>query len=128
MYDREDKAVNLSKALPAAAATAYTDALYVGNGRLNDYEFEIGHEAVPSLADAKTVTIKLQDSADGVTFADVAVLASLVSTGAGGAGAAANAVRVSLPSTVRNYIRASATVLAAGGDNTAKDFYLKGKF
>jgi hypothetical protein len=128
MYDREDKDVYISKSLPAANATAYTDSLYVGHGRLHDFELELGHEALPVLADAKAATLKLQDSADNVNFTDVGVLSSLVTTGAGGVGAGANAVRLSLPSTVRAYVRASANIPTSGGNNTDKKFYLKGKF
>ncbi|MBB5038259.1 hypothetical protein [Prosthecobacter dejongeii] len=121
-----------TKALPAAAATAYTAAIDLRGDSpgvsLQNVEFEFGVPAVPALADTKTIITKLQDSADGVNFADIAALNSITQTGAGGVGAAALSRSVVLPATVRRYLRAAATVLAVGGDNTAVSFFLKAKF
>jgi len=64
--------------------------------------------------------VTLEDSADGITFANIAALASLEVIGAGGAGAATITRKVRLPSDVRQYIRAKVAVEAAGGNNTAK--------
>jgi hypothetical protein len=118
-----DAAFTKVKALPAAAATAYTDALDLGQARIQSLEaveFEIALPALPNLVDAKTVTITVQDSADNVTFAavDPALTTSVI--GAAGAGAAAKEVRFRLASTTRQYVRLKVDVLAAGGDNTAK--------
>ncbi len=117
-----DAAFTVTKAMPAAAATNYSDALDLGQERvqsLESVEFEISLPATPSLVDAKTILFAVQDSADNVTFAAVDPAITTGVLGAGGAGAAAKAVRFRLPSTTRRYVRISQTVLAAGGDNTA---------
>ena len=110
-------------ALPAAGAANFTASIDLGTtlpGPMVDY-FDVLVElpATPSLVDAKTITLTLKDSADGVTFTAIPSLAPIVSTGAGGAGAAAISQTYKLPPTVRRYIRLDQAVLAAGGDNTA---------
>jgi hypothetical protein len=124
----EDAKVSAELALPAAAATATTAAVKVTKGAEN-FQVVFGHEVVPSLADTKTLTLTLQDSANGTDgWAAIPALATVVSTGAGGAGAAAKSSKVTLPATTKAYVRVSAAVEAAGGNNTAKKFYVKGKF
>lgn len=114
-----------TKALPAAAATAYTDSINVGTGpHVANLEVRLALPALPSLVDAKTVTVTLQDSADNSTFADIEELATFVVTGAGGVGCAAATREVRLPSSAEKYIRAKIVVLTAGGDNTAKSLTL----
>lgn len=128
-FTREDQLTNKFKALPAASASAVTDSLDLGGaGILGKVEFEFGHEALPALVDSKTVTLTIQDSADNVTFSTVFDVAALLSMGAGGNGTDPAFSTVKLPSTTKRYIRARASVTAAGGDNTAKKFYLKAKY
>jgi hypothetical protein len=119
----QDANVKVSKALPAAAATNYSDPIDLGSenpGLVRDkVDLVVNLPATPALVDAKTVTLAVQDSADGTTFAAIPELAPIVATGASGAGAAAIERRFSLPPTVRRYIRVKQDVLAAGGDNTA---------
>lgn len=126
----EDAAYVAEKALPAASATAYTDALDLKGEKFlaEDIEFVLYAEATPSLVDTKTVTYSVEQSDDGVTFAAHPDVASVVKTGAGGVGATAFTSRFKLPSGSKRYIRGKAVVLAAGGDNTAKKFGLKAKF
>jgi len=112
------------KALPAAAATNYSDSIDLGtdpatHGVLLEGKLEIYLPATPSLVDAKTVTLTLQDSADDSTFTDVTGIATVVATGASSAGAAAITREVPIPSTLRRYVRLKQAVLTAGGDNTA---------
>lgn len=118
----------VSKALPAAAATNYTDGIDLGDQtpglKLDDWQIELAIPALPSLVDAKTYTSTLQDSADNVTFASIAVFAPIILTGAGGVGAAAKTQLFPLPKDLRRYIRVKNDVLAAGGDNTAKSVSL----
>lgn len=113
----------VTKALPAAAATNYTDFIDLGDQapglKLDDWQLEIAVPALASLVDAKTYIATLQDSADGVTAADVAPLAPVTLLGAGGAGAAAKTQLYPLPKDLRRYVRVKSAVLAAGGDNTA---------
>lgn len=119
-----DTNLSVSKALPAAAATNYSDAIDLRDSapgiKMRKAEIEVAIQALPSLVDAKTATITLQDSADGTTFADIATLAAITLTGASSAGAAAVTRKYKLPEDVRRYIRLKQAVLTAGGDNTAK--------
>ncbi len=118
----------VSKALPAAAATNYSDAIDLGDQapglKLKSWQIEVAIPALPSLVDAKTYTGTLQDSADNSTFADLAPLAPIVLTGAGGAGVAATTKLFPLPKDIRRYLRLKNAVLTAGGDNTAKSVSL----
>lgn len=117
--------VNLktTKALPAANASNVHDAInleqttqYATSERM---ALQVSLPATPSLADTKTVTLTVTDSADGVTFAAIPELSTVVATGASGAGAAAITRTFPLPGTVRQYIRVEQAVAASGGDNTA---------
>lgn len=124
-------AIDLQKsiALPAAAATAVTASINFESVTLgpaaDDIEATISIDATPSLVDAKTIIITVQDSADNSSFTAVAGIGTLTVTGASSAGAAAASQRFKFPPATRQYVRASATVLTAGGDNTAVSFYLK---
>lgn len=113
----------VTKALPAAAATNYTNAIDLGDKapglKLDDWQLEVAIPALPSLVDAKTYIATLQDSADNVTFADIAPLSPITLLGAGGVGAAAKTQLFPLPKDLRRYVRVKSVVLAAGGDNTA---------
>lgn len=119
-----DLSLSKSAALPVAGATSNSAAIDLGSvnpGRTAEGQYELIVElpATPALVDTKTITLVVQDSADGAAFANVADLPSIVSTGAGGVGAAAIERRFTAPFTLRRYIRLNQTVLAAGGDNTA---------
>jgi hypothetical protein len=118
-----DSALSVNKALPAAGAANASDAIDLGADNpgpiVDEFDVLVELPATPSLADTKTVTLTLEDSADGATFAAIPALATLVVTGAGGAGAAAATRRVKLPPDVRRYIRLGQAVASSGGDNTA---------
>lgn len=119
-----DTHLKVTKALPAAAATNYSDSIDLGDQapglKHQNKQMEVAIPATPSLVDAKTVTITIQDSADDSSFADVAPLASVVVTGASSAGAAAKTQLFPLPKDLRRYVRVKQVVLTGGGDNTAK--------
>lgn len=125
----QDASLVKTKALPAASAANATDAIDLGQTTLgpaaDDIEVEISIPATPALVDDKTITLTLKDSADNSTYAAIPAVATLVQTGAGGAGAAAASRRVKLPPSTRRYLRLDAAVLAAGGDNTAVSYTLK---
>ena len=126
-----DAEFTVTKALPAAAATAYTDALDLGQTKvqsLEAVEFEISVPALPALVEAKTLTVSVQDSADGTTFAAVDPAITTVITGGTGGGAAAKDVRFRLPSQTRRYVRLSLVVLTGGGDNTGVSATLSALF
>ena len=124
IHTRRDAALTTTKACPAAAAnhnTATLDLQSTTAGAFADsVEVEIAIPALPSLAADKTLTVKLQDSADNTTFADIAELASFVVTGVSTTGSAAKTVAVRLPSSAKRYLQANLAVAASGGDNTAK--------
>jgi hypothetical protein len=124
IHNIRDAALKVTKACPAAAANHNTDTIDLGcknpGASVESFEVEIAIPALPSLVDDKTLTVKLQDSADNSTFADVEQLASVVVTGASGKGSAAKTVVVRLPSDVNRYVQANLAVVTGGGDNTAK--------
>ena len=113
-----------TKALPAANANANCDSIELGAGFPAGVQVQLTVPALPALADAKTVTYTFQQSDDNATWVAIPELATVVSTGAGGAGCAAVDHRVSLPPSVKKYLNVNAAVLLGGGDNTAKSFTL----
>lgn len=124
----KDQNAMVSKAHPAAGATANSDAIDLGSktpGPLTDkIQARIYSGAAPTLADTRSLTVSLQDSADGVTFAAVPSVATMVQTGAGGAGAAAVERTIYLPPNIRRYVRVSSTASASTGDQTGVTFGL----
>ena len=118
-----DSNLTVTKALPAAGANNTSDSIDLGatapGVSLENVDLVIEVPATPSLADTKSHTVKVQDSADNSSFADVAELSTLTRTGAGGAGAAASSRRVKLPPGIRRYVRFYQAVEGSGGDNTA---------
>jgi hypothetical protein len=123
MSNIRDTNLKKTKALPAAAATNYGDSIDLLDSapgiKLRNAQIEVALPATPSLVDAKTVTLTVQDSADNSTFAAIPTLSTIVATGASGAGAAAITRKFKLPEDARRYIRLKQDVLTAGGDNTA---------
>lgn len=117
-----DASLRATIALPAAGASANTPGINLGTaspGRVPAVELAVEVPATPALVDTKKLTLTVQDSADGVTFAAVADLPQIVATGAGGTGAAAIARRFPLPIGLQQYVRLNAAVEASGGNNTA---------
>lgn len=118
-----DTNLKVTKALPAAAATNYSDPIDLIDSapgiKMRAAEIEVALPATPSLVDAKTITLTLQDSADNSSFAAIDSLATIVATGAGGAGGDAVTRKYKLPENVRRYIRIKQDVLTAGGSNVA---------
>ncbi|WP_395736282.1 Bbp16 family capsid cement protein [Prosthecobacter sp.] len=114
-----------TKAMPAAGATANGDSIDLGQDVLgpeaDNIEVVVAHDACGSLADSKTITSTIQDSADNASFAALAGVPTVVSLGAGGVGDTAKSVRMKLPPGTRRYIRLSSTVQGSGGDNTASN-------
>lgn len=84
-------------------------------------KLQITAPAVPSLVDAKTIIFSVTDCAtSGGSYTAVAGMTAVITQlGAGGAGAAAASLIVPVPDHMRRYVKVTAAVLAAGGDNTA---------
>ena len=124
IHTRRDVVLTTTKACPAAGAnhnTATLDLKSTTAGAFADsVEVEIAIPALPSLATGKTLTVKLQDSANDSTYTDIPELAAVVVTGASGSGSAAKTVAVRLPSSAKRYLQANLAVAAEGGDNTGK--------
>lgn len=124
----KDRNTNVEKAHPAASASASTDAIDLGVNRagvnLDEIDVRIFSEALPSLADTKTATLTVEDSADNSSFAAVGGLSTLVQTGVSTNGAAAAERTVRLPPSTRRYVRVTSAIAADGGNNTAKKFGL----
>lgn len=121
---------NLTKvtALPAAAATSNPTGLdtncspVVGDVANNAF-FRIACPATPALVDAKTVIFTIEHSdAQGSGFAAVPGVATHTITGGSGAGAAALDVYRHVPRETKRFVRCTAAVLTAGGDNTAVSY------
>jgi len=108
-------------ALPAAGASNNSNVFNLGAGTFlpEEIELQVSIPATPSLADTKNLTLTIEDSADNASFSAITGLATIVVTGAGGAGAAAKTETIRLPSTTRQYLRLNQAVDAAGGDSTA---------
>lgn len=124
-----------TKALPAAGATAYTDAIDLGakSDRAElaaEVEFEVSVPATPALVEAKTIILDIQTDEDSAFGSPKTVIDNIITvTGAAlAAGGAAASQRFRLPTNAERYLRASATVLADGGNNTAVSFTLKALF
>lgn len=118
-----DAKLVVTKACPAANAnhnTGTIDLEQTTGGQIEKIAAEIEIPALPSLADAKTLTVKLQDSADNVTFADVDPLIQTSVLGVSTNGSAAKTVRFRFPPGVKRYVQLNLAVAASGGDNTAK--------
>jgi hypothetical protein len=134
-YHVQDQELIETKALPAAGASAGTDAMDLGArtakaARIEPVEFELSCPAVPALVDTKTIIYAIQTDDDVAFGTPTTVYPAIVTlTGAGGAGAAAFAKRFRLATdNLERYLRATATVLADGGNNTAVSFTVKALF
>ncbi len=118
----------VTKALPAAGASASTDpidlgALTLGPAAIGGLEYHVKIPALPSLVDAKNVVVEIEDcDTVGGAYASVPGTGNFGVVGAGGDGSDAVEFRAYLPPGTRQFIRATATVDAAGGDNTAVEF------
>ncbi len=115
----------VSKALPAAAATAHSDSLDLGALTVGPVaggllEAQIKVPATADLVEAKDIDIEFEDSADNVTFVAVPGTGNFKVTGAAAAAGGSETVfRFYLPPGTRRYIRVSPSVESGGGDNTA---------
>lgn len=125
----QDYLLTKTKALPAQNTNNSSDSIDLEQVTLDSVNEVLDAlltvPATPSLANSQTITYTFQDSADNSSFAAIPELATAVSTGGGGVGAAAVSRRVKLPPTTRRYLRVNAAVSATGGDNTAISYTLK---
>ena len=118
-YNLKDTQARVVTALPAQNTNANTASIDLGKGVNQRLKLKVSIPATPSLADAQTITAKVQDSDDNSSFADVSVYATTVATGAGGTGGVAVAKEYSLFDSVRRYVRLNVAASATAGNNTA---------
>ncbi|MCC5807188.1 MAG: hypothetical protein JJU00_12765 [Opitutales bacterium] len=128
----QDHILRETTALPAAGADNATAAIDLGSVEPfpanESFTAVVAIPATPALVDAKTITVTLEDSADGITFAPIASLAPVTVTGADAAGGPAVESGLRLPDNVRRFIRAAAAVEADGGNSAAVSYTLNLQF
>lgn len=116
----KDAELQARKYLPAAGATNYSDAFDLGPDA--DSRVMAIQVQVPALANhvdtSKTITLTLQESADNVTFTDVAPLHQCQVAGVVSTGSAAAEFWLHAPPGVKRYIRFAQAVPSGDGDNT----------
>jgi len=129
-----DNLFSKTKALPAAASTAvYSDSMDLmngPNGTLGQVDLVLTAPALTAteLPNTRTLTFALQDSADDSSFADVAGYEQICYQVGAGSAVAAESPRITLPSTVRRYIRVRATTGASTGNCSGKSLVAALKF
>ena len=120
MFDRKDAKLIKETALPAAGASASSEIIDAF-AAVRNAEIALEIPKLTNLASGKKATVKIQESADGSTFADAPWAASLSVAGASGGGAQSE-LRIGIPSTAKRFLKAVASVEADGGNNTAAKF------
>ena len=109
-----DKEVSVALAA-GGANTPSIDLEQIIGGNIENIVAQVNVPEVPGLSDAKVLTFKLEDSADGITFAAVKPLISDTVTGAGGNGGPANDIRFRFSPAIRQYVRIAQTATATPG-------------
>jgi len=125
----KDSAFSVQTAFPAAAANNNSAGFDLGKrttpGSITPDQVEV-EIATPALAgqtdSTKTITYKLQESADNVTFTDVVPSISTVVPGVASTGVPAQTVRFRLPATVKQYISINCAVLTGSASLVASKY------
>lgn len=122
VYNRQIKDAQkvVTKAAPADGASNQSPTIDLGAGpfKPEEMEVEISFPAIAALADTKTLTITLQDSADDSSYADTDPVISTSVVGVSTNGSAAKKVRFRLPASTRRYIQFTQTAVASAGTIT----------
>lgn len=118
MFDRKDITLIKETAFPAAGASAETESLDICSGARNA-ELCVGIPALAALAATKTAKVVISESDDNSTFANAPWAPEVSVLGATGGGAEAKEQRIGIPSTAKRYVKATVSVAADGGNNTA---------
>lgn len=123
-HHRKDALLLDSKKLPAAGATASTDAIDIESAD-GKAELALTVETLANLVAEKTVklTLKECDTADG-EFTAVAWAGVQTLTGKSGNGCDAFEQRIGIPSTAKKFVKLEAAADASSGDNTGAAFGL----
>ena len=128
MRQLTDYTLQEAVALPAAGATAHTSAIDLEQdlgGAIENIEFGLELPVTKNLVAGKKITVSVQQSADGATFADTDPAITSSVTGKTGNGSDEKEVRFRLPSTASRHIRVALAVEADAGDVTGETATLK---
>ncbi len=106
----KDALLSVTKALPAAASNNNTATIDLektaGTPAPENLEVEISIPAIAAHSDnSKSVTLKMQDSADDSSYSDTQPVTSFVLTGVTTDGSAAAVYRFRLPPGTRRYVQ-----------------------
>ena len=114
------------KAFPAAGGNNNSDSIYLGpiTDRVENALIIVTIPANTILVATKTITAKLQSSADDSTFADIGALGSQAVTGLTGNGNARTELLFPIPTGTKAYLRANVAVQASGGALTGLKYEL----
>jgi hypothetical protein len=105
--------------MPGTGKTAYSEVLDAGQtGGIDEMSIVIEHEDLPALVAGKKITLTLEASGDGDSWAEVPGF-SLAPAAGEEAGALANSIAGRAPYGMGRYIRLKAVADTASGDNTA---------
>ena len=116
-HTRKDELLTARMNMPGTGKTAYSEVLDAGQtGGIDEMSIVIEHENLPSLAAGKKITLTLEASGDGDSWAEVPGF-SLAPTA--GEEALANGIAGRAPYGMGRYIRLKAVADTASGDNTA---------
>ena len=124
---RTDALTTVSATLPNAANTVNSNGIDLGATTpfptTESVQVKLSIGAATG-ANNKNINIRVMDSADNTTFANVAVIANPVlrSVDADGSGHSASNVIISLPTTIKRYVRATALGESNGGDSSDGTF------
>ena len=128
-----DLLTTVTSAFPAANANNTTVGIQVGGNKgttpatgvitigPSDGHFRISTPALPAMTGG-FVDFTVQDSADGVTYADAVGYGNLRVTGVASVGPAKWTRRLAIHPGTRPFVRLKAAVDAAGGNNTALSY------
>jgi hypothetical protein len=126
--NRKDASLKASAALPNAANTVNTNGIDLGAATpypvTEQLQVKISN-TVATGANTKNINIRLMDSADNSSFANVAQLANPILRVTDNSGIPAGEVTIQLPPNTRRYIRATALGEASGGDASDGTFTIE---
>lgn len=118
-HTRKDELLTARMNMPGTGKTAYSEVLDAGQtGGIDEMAVVIEHGDLPALAAGKKITLTMESSVDGESWAEVPGF-SLTPTAGEAAGAQANSLSGRVPYDMGRYIRLKAVADASSGDNTA---------
>ena len=128
-FQNQDAFLTLTRAFGAAGATVTSTSIDLQPepalvGALSDVVITTPALTSGEIASAQTITIRIHDSADNSSFANLPELESLTLTG-GGSGTGAQTRRVRRPPSVRRYIRLNMVTGAGAGGPSPKSGTLR---